>query len=164
MEIIHAGRGHTAGDTIAWLPEEKVLFSGDLVEYGVTPYCGDAHFKDWPATLAKVAGLEAQKLVPGRGEALTSPEAVATGIAETSAFLRDLFEIARRGVADGEDLGQVYATSMATLRPKYGRWVIFEHCMPFDVARAFDEAGGLDHPRIWTAERDQEMWRALEAA
>jgi hypothetical protein len=51
---------------------------------------------------------------------------------------------------------------MEALRPKYGHWVIFEHCMPFNVSRAYDEAGGLDHPRIWTAERDLEMWRALE--
>src|SRR5262249_28002208 len=37
VDIIHAGRGHTKGDTIAWLPEERVLFSGDLVEFGATP-------------------------------------------------------------------------------------------------------------------------------
>ena len=53
---------------------------------------------------------------------------------------------------------------MAELRPKYGHWVIFEHCMPFDVSRAYDEAQGIDNPRIWTAERDLEMWRALEGA
>ena len=33
--------------------------------------------------------------------------------------------------------------------------------MPLDVARAYDEAKGLDHPRIWTAQRDRELWRAL---
>ena len=38
VDIIHAGRGHTKGDTIVWLPEERTLFSGDLVEYGATPY------------------------------------------------------------------------------------------------------------------------------
>ena len=48
VQIIHAGRGHTRGDTVAWLPKEKVLFAGDLVEFGATPYCGDAHFGDWP--------------------------------------------------------------------------------------------------------------------
>ena len=53
---------------------------------------------------------------------------------------------------------------MAALQPRYGNWVIFEHCMPFDVSRAYDEAKGMDHPRIWTAERDIEMWSALEKA
>ncbi|HET8585747.1 MAG TPA: MBL fold metallo-hydrolase, partial [Casimicrobiaceae bacterium] len=40
-------------------------------------------------------------------------------------------------------------------------WVIFDHCLPFDVSRAYDEATGHAHPRIWTAARDREMWEAL---
>ena len=84
------------------------------------------------------------------------------GIAGTIAFTSDLFAIARAGVAKGATLKQVYDEAMAQMRPKYGHWVIFEHCMPFDVSRAYDEAKGLDHPRIWTAERDVEMWKALE--
>ena len=164
VQIIHAGRGHTRGDTIAWLPKEKVLFSGDLVEYGATPYCGDAHYGDWPATLDRLAALEPRALVPGRGEALTTPEQVARGLAETRAFLEDLFSIARAGAAAGHSLKQVYDTALKEMRPKYGHWVIFDHCMPFDVSRAYDEAKGIDHPRIWTAERDIEMWQALEGA
>ncbi|MGO4395091.1 MBL fold metallo-hydrolase, partial [Variovorax sp. M-6] len=50
----------------------------------------------------------------------------------------------------------------ARLKPKYGHWVIFDHCMPFDVSRAYDEASGHADPRIWTAERDVDMWRTLE--
>ena len=49
-QVIHIGRAHTAGDTIVWMPKEKVLFAGDTVEFGATPYCGDAHFTDWPET------------------------------------------------------------------------------------------------------------------
>ncbi|MFO1036251.1 MAG: MBL fold metallo-hydrolase [Geminicoccaceae bacterium] len=164
VQIVHAGRGHTRGDTIAWLPKERVMFAGDLVEFGATPYCGDAHFGDWPGTLDRVAGFEPQALVPGRGEALVGREQVGRGIAETRAFLRDLFGITRAGVAAGHELKQVYATAMRELRPKYGHWVIFDHCMPFDVSRAYDEAKGIDNPRIWTAERDIEMWKALESA
>ncbi|TGE00608.1 MBL fold metallo-hydrolase [Methylobacterium nonmethylotrophicum] len=162
VRIIHAGRGHTAGDTIAWLPKERVLFSGDLVEYGATPYCGDAHYGDWPATLDRLEALKPKALVPGRGEALTSPEQIREGLEGTRAFLRDLFGIAKAGVAAGHDLKAVYDRAMSEMRPKYGHWVIFEHCMPFDVSRAYDEAKGIDTPRIWTAERDIEMWRALE--
>jgi glyoxylase-like metal-dependent hydrolase (beta-lactamase superfamily II) len=164
VQIIHAGRGHTKGDTIAWLPKERVLFSGDLVEYGATPYCGDAHFTDWPGTLERVASFGAQVLVPGRGEALTTPEKVGQGIAETRAFLQDVFRIAREGAAADQPLKQVYDRALTELRPKYGHWVIFDHCMPFDVTRAYDEAKGIDNPRIWTAERDIEMWQALERA
>ncbi|MFG1329814.1 MBL fold metallo-hydrolase [Xanthobacter autotrophicus] len=162
VRIIHAGRGHTRGDTIAWLPKEKVLFSGDLVEFGATPYCGDAHFRDWPATLDRLETLGAEKLVPGRGEALTTPDQIKAGLDETRAFLRDAFAIAEAGVAAGHDLKTVYAEALRQMRPKYGHWVIFDHCMPFDISRAYDEAKGIDTPRIWTAERDIEMWHALE--
>lgn len=48
VKIMQLGRGHTKGDTVVWLPQEKVLLSGDLVEYGATPYAGDAYFQDWP--------------------------------------------------------------------------------------------------------------------
>src|SRR5690606_13106904 len=51
VQLKQLGRGHTKGDTVAWLPNEKVLFSGDLVEYGATPYTGDAYLTDWPQTL-----------------------------------------------------------------------------------------------------------------
>ncbi|MFG1381199.1 MBL fold metallo-hydrolase [Xanthobacter versatilis] len=162
VRIIHAGRGHTRGDTIAWLPKEKVLFAGDLVEYGATPYCGDAHFRDWPATLDRLEALGAEKLVPGRGEALTTPGQIKAGLDETRAFLRDAFAVAEAGVKAGHDLKTVYAEALRQMRPKYGHWVIFDHCMPFDISRAYDEAKGIDTPRIWTAERDIEMWHALE--
>jgi len=162
VQIIHVGRSHTAGDTVVWLPKERVLFAGDTVEFGATPYCGDAHFADWPATLARVAAFGAEALVPGRGRSLIGRADITEGIEGTSAFTADLFAIAKQGVAKGASLKQVYDEAMSTLRPKYGHWVIFEHCMPFDVSRAYDEAKGLDHPRIWTAERDIELWTALE--
>ncbi len=162
VQIIHIGRSHTAGDTVVWLPKERVLFAGDTVEFGATPYCGDAHFTDWPATLDAVKTLGPERMVPGRGRSLIGLKEVNEAIDGTAAFTADLFAIAKAGAAKGAALKQVYDEAMAALRPKYGHWVIFEHCMPFDVSRAYDEAQGLDHPRIWTAERDIEMWRALE--
>jgi glyoxylase-like metal-dependent hydrolase (beta-lactamase superfamily II) len=162
VDIIHAGRGHTKGDTIAWLPEEKVLFSGDLVEFGATPYAGDAYFEDWPQTLQKLRDMKAVALVPGRGEALVTPEAVEAGLAGTQAFLTELYDEVKKRAQAGGDLKAAYDAAMAKLSPRYSNWVIFQHCMPFDVSRAYDEAKGIEHPRIWTAERDIEMWKSLE--
>ncbi len=162
VQIIHIGRSHTAGDTVAWLPRERVLFAGDTVEFGATPYCGDAHFADWPATLDRIRALQPERLVPGRGRSLLSAQEVEEGLAGTAAFTSDLFAIAQRAVAASLDLGATYRQAMSDMRPKYGHWVIFDHCMPFDVSRAYDEASGLDTPQIWTAERDVDMWKALE--
>jgi len=163
VDIVHAGRGHTKGDTIVWLPEERTLFSGDLVEYGATPDAGDAHYKDWPHTLQKLRELNPLALVPGRGDALVGEEAVEQGIAGTQAFIGELYKTVSASAEAGESLKQAYDKAMTNLQPRYGSWVIFEHCLPFDVSRAYDEAKGLDHPRIWTAERDLELWAALES-
>jgi glyoxylase-like metal-dependent hydrolase (beta-lactamase superfamily II) len=162
VQIMHLGSGHTKGDTVAWLPKERVLFSGDLVEEGATPYCGDAQLADWPATLDRLAALKPRALVPGRGEALTTPAACQRAIATTKAFVTELLAAARKGVAKRQDLRAVYASTYDALKQKYGHWVIFEHCMPFDVTRAYDEASGITHPRIWTAKRDIAMWKALQ--
>jgi glyoxylase-like metal-dependent hydrolase (beta-lactamase superfamily II) len=162
VQLLQLGRGHTKGDTVAWLPQEKILFSGDLVEFDATPYAGDAYFRDWPQTLERLAALQPQKLVPGRGAALQTPQQVQQALAGTRAFIADVYDCVREGVAAGKDLRTVYQETYARLKPKYGHWVIFDHCMPFDVARCYDEVTQYPDPRIWTAERDRQMWQALE--
>jgi glyoxylase-like metal-dependent hydrolase (beta-lactamase superfamily II) len=162
VEIMQPGRGHTKGDTVVWLPQERILFSGDLVEYDATPYTGDAYLADWPATLDAIAALAPEKLVPGRGASLTTPAEVAAGLAGTRAFVTEMFGAVKRGAAAGEDLRSVYRKTYAALHPKFGHWVIFDHCLPFDVSRAYDEATRYPDPRIWTAQRDRELWAALE--
>ena len=161
-QAIHIGRAHTAGDTVVWMPKERVLFAGDTVEFGATPYCGDAHFADWPATLRAIRDLGPEKLVPGRGRALLTRDDVAQGLADTEAFTSTLFARVQEGVAKGWALREIYRDTVDHMRPRFGHWVIFDHCMPFNVSRAHDEAQGIGHPRIWTAERDLDMWRALE--
>lgn len=162
VQLLQVGRGHTKGDIVAWVPSEKVLFSGDLVEFDATPYAGDAYFKDWPQTLDNIAALKPEKLVPGRGAALQTAEQVQAGLKGTRDFIHDVYETVSAGAAGGQDLRQVYQETFAKLQPKYGHWVIFNHCMPFDVTRAYDEATQFPDPRIWTAERDRQMWLALE--
>ncbi|MDQ0071203.1 glyoxylase-like metal-dependent hydrolase (beta-lactamase superfamily II) [Variovorax boronicumulans] len=162
VQLIQLGRGHTKGDTVVWLPGEKTLLSGDLVEFGATPYAGDAYFQDWPQTLDNIAALQPAALVPGRGAALTTPAEVAEGLTGTRNFISDVYASVQEGVKAGRDLNTVYKDTYAKLKPKYSQWVIFDHCMPFDVSRAYDEASGHADPRVWTAERDVEMWKALE--
>ncbi len=163
VQLLQLGRGHTKGDTVVWLPGERTLLSGDLVEFNATPYAGDAYFRDWPHTLDNLAALKPAALVPGRGAALTTPDAVAKGLAGTRSFIADVHASVQQGVAAGKDLNAVYKDTYAALAPKYGHWVIFDHCMPFDVTRCYDEVTQYPDPRIWTAERDVEMWKTLEA-
>lgn len=161
VRIIHPGPGHTRGDTIVWVPSQRVLFSGDLVEYEAGIYTGDAHFEEWPDTLDTLKALRPKALVPGRGPALTTPAASEKAIGFTQDFVRGLYALARDGVRQKKSLKDVYAMARRRMDPKYGRYPIYEHCMPFDVTRAYDEASGIKHPRIWTAKRDVEMWKSI---
>ena len=164
VEIMHLGEGHTRGDSVVWLPEEKVLFAGDLVEYGATPYCGDAQLKNWGTTLQRLSALQPQALVPGRGDALTTPLQCQEAIIGTAEYTQMLYQQAVLSRTQGESLKQCFDRLMEAMTPKFGHWVIFEHCMPFNVARAYDEAAGIEHPRIWTDKRDMEMWEALQGS
>ncbi|MDH4095183.1 MAG: MBL fold metallo-hydrolase [Betaproteobacteria bacterium] len=161
VRILHLGPGHTGGDAVVWLPSQRVLFSGDLVEYNAGIYTGDAHLEEWPATLGRLSALRPWALVPGRGPALTTPAECRKAIRFTRDFVRGLYASARRGVLARRSLKEVYAATKKKMDPVYGRFPIYEHCMPFDVSRAYDEARGLKHPRIWTAKRDVEMWKSI---
>lgn len=162
VDLVHLGRGHTAGDIVAWVPDSGVMFAGDLVEYRSACYCGDAHFSDWMETLDSLAAYDADALVPGRGDALQGPELVNEAVELTGEFLRDTYETVERYAARGASLKEAFDATAEIMRPRYGDWAIFEHCLPFNIARAYDEAQGLDHPRIWTAERDRQLWEALQ--
>ncbi len=163
VEIWHPGSGHTRGDTIAWVEEEQVLFSGDLVEYEAGVYTGDAQLEEWPATLAALRALNAQAIVPGRGEAMKGQVDVNKALDYTKRWVETLFRCGKEAAAQGLDLKASMAHTRKSMDPIFGHVFIYEHCLPFDVSRAYDEAKGIKNPRIWTAERDKEMWAALQA-
>jgi glyoxylase-like metal-dependent hydrolase (beta-lactamase superfamily II) len=154
VEIWHPGMGHTRGDTIAWVEAEKVLFSGDLVEYEAGVYTGDA--------LEALRALDAQAIVPGRGEAMKGTADVNKALDYTQRWVTTLFQAGREAAAADMDLKAAMAHTRKSMDPLFGHVFIYEHCLPFDVSRAYDEAKGIKNPRIWTAERDMEMWKALQ--
>jgi glyoxylase-like metal-dependent hydrolase (beta-lactamase superfamily II) len=162
VQIWSPGWGHTRGDTIAWVEEEKVLFSGDLVEYEAGVYTGDAHLEEWPATLEALRALGAEAIVPGRGEAMKGNASVNKALDYTKRWVETLFAAAKEAAAKNMDLKAAMAHTRKSMDPVFGHVFIYEHCLPFDVSRAFDEARGIKNPRIWTAERDKEMWASLQ--
>ncbi len=163
LVLQYCGRGHTAGDVVAWLPREKILFAGDLVESEAALYTGDAFHRDWSTgTLDRVAALGADQLVGGRGRVARGPGEVQAAIEQTRAFLTTMLaEVGAVHERDGS-LKEAFEATHAALAPQFGHWPIFEHCLPFDVARLWDELSGTDWPVIWTAQRDREVWARLQ--
>lgn len=162
VEIMHLGRAHTAGDAVVWVPDAEVMFTGDIVEYHSACYCGDGHFSDWADTLDNIASYDPVAIAPGRGDALVGRDMVAKALAATADFVESTYRPVARVAARGGSLKEAWDAVRAACDPKFKDYAIYEHCLPFNVARAYDEARGIDHPRIWTAERDREMWAALQ--
>ncbi|CAN7691537.1 MBL fold metallo-hydrolase [Variovorax sp. LjRoot130] len=161
VRLMCLGRGHSGGDTVAWLPDCGVLFSGDVVENRCGVYAGDAYIQDWAGTLDAVAALEPAVLVPGRGAVLQGAAACAEAIGLTKAFLSTLLASVRSGVEAGESLRGCFERAEEAMKPRFGDWPVFQHVLPFDVSRAYDELRGIEHPVVWTGERDRELWQAL---
>lgn len=163
LELLYCGRGHTEGDIVAWLPKQQVLFAGDLVEAQAALYTGDAFHQEWStSTLDRVAALEAKALIGGRGAVARGRAEVDAAIDQTRHFLRVMIREVSAVQAAGGSLKQAFEAVHAVLAPKFGKWPIFEHCLPFDVSRVWDELSGIERPRIWTAARDREVWAELQ--
>ncbi|WP_076420291.1 MBL fold metallo-hydrolase [Colwellia sp. UCD-KL20] len=163
LVLEYCGRGHTAGDIVAWLPKQKILFAGDLVEAAAALYTGDAFHFDWAKeTLNKVKSYRAETLVGGRGAVAHGVEKVDAAIEQTRGFLNGMIEKVTEVHKRGGTVKEAFEETRDLLAPKFGMWPIFEHCLPFDVQRLWDECDGIDWPRIWTDERDQEVWNKLQ--
>ncbi|WP_422048877.1 MBL fold metallo-hydrolase [Shimia sp.] len=163
VDLMHLGRAHTAGDIVVHVPDQNVMFTGDIVEYHSACYCGDGHFGDWGTTLDAIQTFDLDAIAPGRGDALIGKNMVNAAIASTRDFVQSTYRPAAQVAARGGSLKEAWDAVRAACDPKFADYAIYEHCLPFNVARAYDEARGIDTPRIWTAQRDMEMWEALQA-
>jgi glyoxylase-like metal-dependent hydrolase (beta-lactamase superfamily II) len=156
------GRGHTEGDVVAWIPKHGILFAGDLVESQAALYTGDAFHFDWAAgTLDRVKAFGAEQLVGGRGAIARGRDQVDAAVEQTRDFLLTMQRTVGEAHRSGGSVQQAFAATREALAPKYGAWPIFEHCLPFDVQRLWDELDGIERPVIWTAERDRAVWDEL---
>lgn len=161
VELLGTGRAHTQGDAAAWVPSRKVLYAGDLVENGCGVYAGDAYITDWIETLGRLRAVPAEVVVPGRGPVVRGRAAVEEAIDGTAAFLSTLRQSVAAAAGSGADLRGCFAAAEAAMRPRFGDWPLFGHVLPFDVARMHEELSGTEHPTIWTAARDKELWQVL---
>ncbi|WP_298570552.1 MBL fold metallo-hydrolase [uncultured Aliiroseovarius sp.] len=162
VDLMHLGRAHTAGDIVIHVPDQNVMFTGDIVEYHSACYCGDGHFSDWGDTLDSIAAFDVDAIAPGRGDALVGKDMVNAAIENTRDFVESTYRPVAKVAARGGSLKEAWDACRAECDPKFADYAIYEHCLPFNVARAYDEARGIDTPRIWTAQRDLEMWDALQ--
>ena len=161
VELLGFGRAHTQGDAACWVPSRRVLYAGDLSENRCGVYAGDAYIRDWIETLTRLRSVPAEVMVAGRGPVVRGREAVLGAIDSTSAFLSSLRDAVQTALDGGADLKGCFQAAEEAMRAEFGDWPLFGHVLPFDVARMHEELRGTDHPTIWTADRDKQLWQTL---
>jgi len=164
IELRFCGRGHTAGDIVAWHEKSRTLFAGDLVEAEAALYTGDAYHFEWASgTLDKIKAFRSENLIGGRGAVARGLQATDAAIEQTRRFLGVMIDNVGAVHRKNGTLKQAFEATHQALAPDFGKWPIFEHCLPFDVQRVWDEYDGIEHPRVWTMERDREVWAELQS-
>lgn len=161
IDLMFLGRAHTAGDIVVYVPDEHVMFTGDIVEYRSACYCGDGHFNDWYDTLDAIRRFNLDAIVAGRGDVLSDRGMVNIALDSTEDFLRSTYAPVAKIALGGGSLRDAWQSCREVCDPKFSDYAIYEHCLPFNVARAFDEARDIDTPRVWTAARDRELWTQI---
>lgn len=133
VRVIHPGVAHTTGDSVVWLPEQRVVFTGDLIFAGGTPFLAMGSLAGSLRALELLRSLDAETVVPGHG-ALTDPSAYDA----TERYLRYVDELAREGRAKG--LSPLEVARQADLG-EFGAWRESERLVA-NVHRAYAELAG----------------------
>ncbi len=155
IRLMHLGRGHTMGDIVVWVPDSGTIFAGDLLNPGGVPYAADGHLGDWVKTLERLRAFKGNALVAGSGTPLRGAQMVNDAITRTKEFIETLRASAAACVDQGLDLKATNDAVRDAMDPRYGKLPGYDRVMPLNIARAYDEAKGIDVPQIWTAEREQ---------
>lgn len=105
IRLLHLGRAHTEGDTLIYLPQEKILCTGDLLQGRRLPYMGDGFFDEWVSGLEKIKGMDIAWILPGHGVPFSDKSL----IGNLQAYLNDVtnkVDVFRRQEAPPETAAQ----------------------------------------------------------
>lgn len=163
LVLQYCGRGHTAGDVAAWIPKQKILFAGDLVEAQAALYTGDAFHTDWSSgILDRVKAFGAEQLIGGRGGVARGREGVDAAVEQTRGFLTTMLNEVGAVHRRGGTLAEAFEATHTALAPQFGHGPIFEHCLPFDVQRVGTNSTASTGPASGHPNATGEVWDQLQ--
>lgn len=117
LHLMYLGRGHTDTDVVTFLPKERIVATGDLME-SVISYMGDSYPEDWIATLDKLKALDFDTVLPGHGVPFKGKERITA----FQAYLRDLIAqtnaLKRQGLSAEDAAAKVDLTKHAAMFPQ----------------------------------------------
>ncbi len=137
IDVLHPGyHAHTTGDLIAWLPEERIVFAGDLIFHRLTPLVSGGSIDGGLRSLDWLASFEPEVLVPGHGALVTAGE-LASALGDHEAYYRFVREVADRGIREG--IGPLDVARDTDLG-RFGAWPDAERLL-LNLHRAYAESG-----------------------
>ncbi len=140
--VRHYCKGHTPGDVVVWMPEEKVLFSGDLVFDGRIPFLGSGNSKTWLVCLKKILELDPEVLLPGHGKPMLNKEKIRDRVNWTYKYISDLRNTIRRMIEEGRDIDYVREhinEALLEIDPSYAQVPVFFDVNPVNAYYVYFE-------------------------
>ena len=135
IRLLHVGKAHTAGDTLIYLPADKLLYAGDVAFHYVTPLAAEGHISTWIDVLDRIAGMDVETIVPGHG-----PVGTKRDLAELRDYFAEVRDQARAAHAAGTDTAQATKEIYARLG-RFQQWGEAER-LYVNVARLYTEFDG----------------------
>ena len=131
VDIMQIGRAHTAGDAVIHVPDQNVMFTGDIVEDHSACYCGDGYFGEWGTTLDAIKRYDVDAIAPGRGGALVGKDPV------------------ERAIERGYAIARVHAVPVVLFGSRNITWIVvnvqIEHGGSIDQLPAFERTATAKH-------------------
>ena len=121
ISLRYFGKAHTSGDTFIHLPQEKIVFTGDVAQDGGVPYFGDSYPDEWPETANLLGELPVERFVSGHG-----PVGNRDALMEARDFIHTLVDHLKTAIRGGQDEGTASASVIDALRPRFADWRGFD--------------------------------------
>lgn len=113
VEILFLGPGHTSGSVLVYVPQEKVLFAGDLLFTAFHPFLGEANIEGWVKVLDAIMAMDVAKIIPGHG-----PVSSKKDVADLKSYLITFDQKAKELTAKSNDLNFIVAEMKKALPPR----------------------------------------------
>lgn len=135
IQLVYFGKAHTSGDIFIYLPENKIVFTGDVAQDGRVPYLGDSYPSDWPNTDDLLIELPVNRFVSGHG-----PIGSYETLVESRDFIHQLVEYTKFGLLESMNVDMLTTYVINKLAPQFGGWHKFDQLgesIP-DICRKLD--------------------------
>jgi cyclase len=135
IQVIHPGRFHTNGDTIVYLPKEKIVFAGDLYSWDSVGNLREGYLREWIQALEMLEKMDVEVIIPGHGDHVANKQDVAAYRAYITALVNEVDRL----VKAGKSLEEIQKTFDL---PEYRHLEKWDRMMPRNLERAYQELAG----------------------